>query len=73
MKRKILAMVFVATMTMGLAKTAGSNDWKCITVSEECGPQGGFTAMICGSGANEMEIFIAQEEMLSIWFEIYGC
>ncbi|MBW6499105.1 MAG: hypothetical protein K0B09_11995 [Bacteroidales bacterium] len=57
MKRKFLALVFVAAMTMGLAKTAGSNDWPCETISYECSPGSGqgFTAMVCGSELERLD------------------
>lgn len=55
-------------MSMGLAKTAGSNDWKCITVQDDCF---GY-ALICGDGEGT-ELFIQQDEMLLEWYEIWGC
>ena len=73
MKKKILALAFVALMTLGLAKPANSETWECITVMEKCGPSGGFIAMICGDGETAEEIFIEQQDMLSIWFRIHGC
>ncbi len=68
MKRKILSLVFAAAMLLGTATmTKAMNSWECITVTEDCGPHGGFTAMICGDD------FFEQQEMLSVWFEIYDC
>ena len=53
---------------MGLAKTAGSNDWKCVTWEDECF---GY-ALICGDGEGT-ELIIQQQRMLEEWYDIYGC
>ncbi len=68
MKKKVLALAFVAAMTLGLAKTAGSNDWKCVTWEDECF---GY-ALICGDGEGT-DLIIQQQEMLSEWYDIFGC
>ncbi|MBW6499103.1 MAG: hypothetical protein K0B09_11985 [Bacteroidales bacterium] len=53
MKKKIFALAFVATMTMGLAKTAESGSGgPCQTVSVACpsGTEGpGFTGIVCNA------------------------
>ncbi|MBW6499101.1 MAG: hypothetical protein K0B09_11975 [Bacteroidales bacterium] len=68
MKRKILALAFVAAMTLGLAKTASSdNSWQCFTISWYCFPwfgEGpGFSAYICGDTWEE------QISMLEFYIE----
>ena len=53
MKKKILALAFVAAMTLGLAKTAESGSGEpCQTVSVACpsGTEGdGFTGIVCNA------------------------
>ena len=50
MKKKILALAFVAAMTLGLAKTAGSCETYSVTCPEGMngGGYGGWTGIVCG-------------------------
>ena len=70
MKKKILALAFVALMTLGFAKTAKSETpprEECMTVSVRCGDRG-FTGIICGMGATEEQIENEQMEQLDFLF-----
>ncbi len=58
MKKKILALAFVAAMTMGLAKTAGSNDWMCDTFTLLCNGEPMHTIMACGETPYEIQLMI---------------
>jgi len=73
MKKKILSIIFVAAMYIGFALGEGSDQGTCITVQEECGPKGGFIAIICGTGKNDFEVRLEQDEQLSFWMEVHGC
>jgi len=60
-------LVFAAAMLLGTATMTWANDWDCFTISEDCGPYGGFTAMVCGDD------FFEQEAQLEFYYEYYGC
>ena len=52
MKKKILALAFVAAMTMGLAKTASSEPgtFTCVGFTAYCG----YSTIACGSTLQEL-------------------
>ncbi len=68
MKKRILALAFVAAMTMGLAKTAGSNDWECMNSYISCGPgEVGHMALVCGEDGDAR--YLQHLEWMSILCE----
>ena len=74
MKKKILALAFVALMTLGFAKTAKSETpprEECMTISVQCGPDRGFMAIICGMGETQEQIKNEQAEQQSFWFRLF--
>jgi hypothetical protein len=58
MKKKIFALAFVAAMTLGLAKTAGSNGWMCDTFTLYCGDSPSHTILACGETTYEIQLQI---------------
>ncbi|NLM92676.1 MAG: hypothetical protein GX168_07005 [Bacteroidales bacterium] len=65
MKREFLALVFVAAMTMGLAKTAGSNDWKCDNFIISCLDGTQHIGLVCGDTEDD------QYSQLAVWENIH--
>jgi len=60
-------LVFAAAMLLGTATVTSANDWECAVWSEDCGPDGGFTALVCGDDIAE------QQAQLEFYYWYYGC